>query len=313
MVPVTEHLYIHQGTRSSPYDVHPPKAKDYTKSQGEVFGHRFVCPAEVYSDETLDPRFVTPFPLDYYNSAILPKSQPVVIQKYIDWDHCASLGDPDMTKALAILERHNFKNLMTMQYPWNNEVIAQFFATVWYEPSTDDDYGIVHFSIQGRPYLVSYPRFARILGFELADIDKPWLNCSPQRDMDISFAYYEFASTSDHYTTNNLRKVYRYINLLVRQTLVPKIGLAIEIHASMGPLLIALKEDVDTPFSAFGFIFKQIQFTSYDPKKSCTHAPYIMKMIEIVTQKEFNKEMRHEAYRPVRIDVMAPKRGRKPR
>jgi hypothetical protein len=110
-----------------------------------------------------------------------------------------------------------------------------------------------------------------------------------------------------------MRTVYRYINLLVRQTLAPKIGDATAIFSSMGPFLAALKEDKEDSFSAFGFLLKQIQVTSYDPKKSRSHAPYIMKMIEIVTKKELIKEMCHEPYRPVRIDVMATKRGRKPR
>ena len=200
------------------------------------------------------------------------------------------MGDPEMTKALAMFERHNFKNLMTMQYPWNNEVIAQFYATVWYERSTVDSYGIMHFSIQGQPYYVSYARFGQILGFEFDDIDKPRLNCNPHRDIDISFAYNEDATADDFYTVNNMRKVYRYFNLLVRQTLVPKIGGASVILSSMGPFLKAFQEGNEEDFSAFGFIYRQIQLTSWDPKKSCTHAPYIMKMIEVVTQKEFIKK-----------------------
>lgn len=60
--------------------------------------------------------------------------------------------------------------------------------------------------------------------FEFDDIDKPRLNCNPHRDIDISFAYNEDATANDFYTTNNMRKLYRYFNLFLRQTLVPKIG-----------------------------------------------------------------------------------------
>jgi len=35
------------------------------------------------------------------------------------------------------------------------------------------------------------------------------------------------------------------------------------------------------------------------PKKSCTHAPFIMKMTEVVTKKRFEKEVSHRSYRPV--------------
>jgi len=313
LVPVTDRLYTHEGTRSCNMFFHPPKPKDYMRNHGQVFDQRFINPDEVDVVEKLDPRFVTPFQLDYYNSAILPKLQPVVKQKYIDWDHCLKLDDPVMTKSLAILERHNFKNIMTMQYPWNNEVIAQFFATVWYEDPTVTRHGIVHFSTQDQRYLVSYPRFAQILGFDDDDFDKPWLDCTPHLKNDISFAYYEGATMKEFYTTKKMKKLYRYINLLVRKTLIPKIGGASEILSSVGPFLAALSEDKDGSFSAFGFILNQIQLTSWDSKRSCSHAPYIMKMIEIVTKKQFIKEICHESYKPVRIDTSAPRRGRKPR
>ena len=86
-------------------------------------------------------------------------------------DHCVSLDDPEMNKAFAILERHNFKNIMTIKYPWNKEVITQFFAIVLYEDPVDGVHVIVHFSTQGQDYFVSYPGFAKILGFDLDVLD----------------------------------------------------------------------------------------------------------------------------------------------
>jgi hypothetical protein len=41
------------------------------------------------------------------------------------------MGDVDMTSALRNLERKGLKNIMTMEYPWNDEVVAQFYATLW--------------------------------------------------------------------------------------------------------------------------------------------------------------------------------------
>lgn len=62
----------------------------------------------------------------------------------------------------------------------------------------------------------------------------------------------------DFYTINKMRKLYCYINLLVRHTLAPKIGVSSDILASMGPFLAALRENKEDQFSAFGFIHKQI-------------------------------------------------------
>jgi hypothetical protein len=41
------------------------------------------------------------------------------------------MGDADMTSALHNYERKGLKNIMTMEYPWNDEVIAQFYVTLW--------------------------------------------------------------------------------------------------------------------------------------------------------------------------------------
>jgi len=112
-----------------------------------------------------------------------------------------------------------------------------------------------------------------------------------------------------------MQKYYRYVNLLVRATLTPKISDASSILSSICLLLLALKDDDDErSLSAFDFLYREIKTTSLDPRKSCTHAPYIMKMIEVVTKKSFNKEMRHEPNKLMKILVdQIKKRGRKPR
>lgn len=74
-----------------------------------------------------------------------------------------NVKEPEFDRALDTLERYNFKSLMTMYYDWNNEVIAQFYATVWYEHPTDEKYEIMHFQIKGHPYYVSYARLAIFL------------------------------------------------------------------------------------------------------------------------------------------------------
>ena len=40
------------------------------------------------------------------------------------------MGDADMMSALENLERKGLRNIMTMEYPWNDEVVAQFYATL---------------------------------------------------------------------------------------------------------------------------------------------------------------------------------------
>jgi hypothetical protein len=84
------------------------------------------------------------------------------------------MGDADMMSALRNCERKLLRNIMTMEYPWNNEVIAQFYATLWVkkvdEESDGYDYPVMYFFIQGVWHRVRYRCFAHILGISDEDI-----------------------------------------------------------------------------------------------------------------------------------------------
>jgi hypothetical protein len=57
-----------------------------------------------------------------------------------------------MTSALRNLERNGLKNIMTMEYPWNDEVVAQFYATLSVKKVDEVDgydYPVMYFFIQG--------------------------------------------------------------------------------------------------------------------------------------------------------------------
>jgi hypothetical protein len=73
----------------------------------------------------LDPRFWNLFQADFYNSVIITKKHRVVRHRVIDWEGCERMNDDDdMTQALKICEHKELKNIMTLEYPWNNEVVA---------------------------------------------------------------------------------------------------------------------------------------------------------------------------------------------
>jgi hypothetical protein len=56
----------------------------------------------------------------------------------IDWEGCEGMGDNDMTSTLCIYERKGLKNIMALEYPWNDEVVAQFYATLWVKTVDDE-------------------------------------------------------------------------------------------------------------------------------------------------------------------------------
>jgi hypothetical protein len=56
-----------------------------------------------------------------------------------------------MTSALRNCERKGLKNIMSMEYPWNDEVIAQFYATLSVKKVDEEvdgyDYPVMYFFI----------------------------------------------------------------------------------------------------------------------------------------------------------------------
>jgi hypothetical protein len=100
-----------------------------------------------------DPQFWNLFQADFYNSVIMTKKHLVVRHRFIDWEGCENMGDAGKTSALCNLERKGLKNIMTMEYPWNDEVVAQFYATLWVKKVDEEadgyDYPVMYFFIQG--------------------------------------------------------------------------------------------------------------------------------------------------------------------
>jgi hypothetical protein len=76
------------------------------------------------------------------------------------------MNDDDMTQALRICKRKGLKNIMTLECPWNNKVVAQFYATLWINKVDEEadgyDYPVMYFFIQGVWHKVSYRCFAHI-------------------------------------------------------------------------------------------------------------------------------------------------------
>jgi hypothetical protein len=56
----------------------------------------------------------------------------------------------------------------------------------------------------------------------------------------------------------------------------------------------------------FDMIWEDILRASWSPLKGCLHAPFIMKMIEVVTQTRFEKPVKHPRYVPYWVDSSNP-------
>jgi hypothetical protein len=57
-----------------------------------------------------------------------------------------------MSLALRACEHNNMKNIMTFQFDWNDEIIAQFYSTLWIKHVDEEslyNFPYMNFFIEG--------------------------------------------------------------------------------------------------------------------------------------------------------------------
>jgi hypothetical protein len=242
---------------------------------------------------------------------ILPKKhQPILHQRYINWSGCEGIGDIEMSLALRAREQKNIKNIMTFHFDWNDEIIVQFYSTLWIKNADEGspyNFPYMNFYIEESWYKVSYRRFAHILGFSDNNIAGDKVKIHDFRPPTRAEAKDLHLSENDEYwKSTNMHKYYRYLNSLFRMTLIPKGGNQMNILGKSKVLFSFMKPNSSERLNVFYMIWQEIIHASCSPLKGCLHAPYIMKMIEVVTQIRYEKGTRHLSYTPFWIDPNNP-------
>ncbi|KAJ1262227.1 hypothetical protein BS78_09G090900 [Paspalum vaginatum] len=259
-----------------------------------------------------DHRFHTLFQCDFYYLHIFERKYAITKQKWIDWTHCESLHDTALDAALAKLIDKGMKDIMCMKYDWSEEVIAQFYSTVLFEKAHNT---IMHFMIEGQKYKVTYTQFRDILGFDKDDTAKSRPRVHALRkvpDHDLAHMFYEGTKVENYGSTQHLLAYYKHLHSLIRSTVAPKSGDLSHLQIITKSLLNFFLEH-GQKFSVFDFIWEEIVGCAYNSLKTRTHAPYLMKMIEEVTNKNYVKEITHECYRVKKITHRQPKIFTKPK
>jgi hypothetical protein len=106
--------------------------------------------------------------------------------------------------------------------------------------------------------------------------------------------------------TSNMHRCYRYLNSLSRMTVLPKGGNQMNVLGESQILLLLLASNSLARINVFDMIWEEILRASWSPLKGCLHAPFIMKMIEVVTQTCFEKPVKHSYYVSYWVDSNNP-------
>jgi hypothetical protein len=208
-----------------------------------------------------------------------------------------SKHDPIFDSVIIACKTKHLRDVLNFKKNWNNEVIAQFYAIVYFEEHGDTRK--LHWMTEGQWYEVCYAQFARLLGFERNDGSRPKIHLSLKLEARKIKFMYPRNKQGNFGETMNMLPFYAYLNQLFRRTVTPREEDGTKISAYNKNILAAMAPNVNSfEFSIFDFIWEDIKAISENPLKSCGYAPYLMHMIERVTDRTFFCEKEHH---PLRI------------
>jgi hypothetical protein len=106
------------------------KMVDYKSRTHNVYKERYSDPAQWQKEFDADIRFWLKFNADWYESVIVCKEHMTVDMKSINWEALRSFNIPAINEAIDICHAKGMTSIMAMNYDWNEEVIAQFYANL---------------------------------------------------------------------------------------------------------------------------------------------------------------------------------------
>jgi hypothetical protein len=184
---------------------------------------------------------------------------------------------------------------MGFHYDWNIDIIAQFYATLFIEEV--ENVRAMHWMIDGEWIHITFDEFATRFSYGQVDKDRVRTHIhNPLDENEMKFMY-ALGEEGNACTINELYTFYSVLNMLFRKTICPRDGDRTNI-SQFAKNLLGNKRDGAPPFSVIDFIWEEIKGISMNPQKTCGLAPYLMFMIEDVTNRTFPKDGFHMPIRP---------------
>jgi hypothetical protein len=94
---------------------------------------------------------------------IITKTKPMTISQWIDWTYMEAKHDVIFDEVVASCRAKQLRDVMYFQKNWNNEIIAQLYATLYVEEQGNTRK--FHWITEGRRYEITFEQFARLFGF----------------------------------------------------------------------------------------------------------------------------------------------------
>jgi len=171
---------------------------------------------------------------DFYSSVLYEASKTtkngqVFQYKYVVLKSLQEFDHPKVTALIAKLEEWRILPLMTFQMDWNEEILYQFWATLW----VDQACHVLHWMTQGVHYRLDFITFSHLLGFDRVDRDAPFLShlfTEGISEDDLATTEIYKPSVHSDFKTTHLKPYLYVLNNLIRYTIDPKFGDSIHLH-----------------------------------------------------------------------------------
>jgi hypothetical protein len=235
---------------------------------------------------------------------IIHKNKPLAVSQWIDWNYMEEKHGRVFDEVVAACKAKHLRDIMDFRKNWDNEIIAQFFATLYVEEMGNTRK--FHWMTEGRWYEITYEQFARLFGFRREDANRNKIHFALCLDASKLRFMYPSNKIGSVGTTSDLLAFYAYLNHLFRRMMTPRKGDSFNIPSYNRNLLVARDPHPHGfNFCVFDFIWEEIKAISESPLKNCSYAPYIMHMIERVTDHTFGCDKEHYPLR-IKNDLRAP-------
>jgi hypothetical protein len=195
---------------------------------------------------------------------------------------------------------------MGFRYNWNKEILAQFHCSYYYNPYDNT----IIWTTQGNKCTIDYMTFSRLLGLGSKDEECTPINNEIKykpRELTFMFPSRDLAIEGK---ADQLNPCYYYLNQFFRPTIDPKQVDATALRHFAPNLLNWMAPD-EEGFCIFDFIWNELRRAMNDPMKYLPYAPYLMYMIERVTNVSYPKDVVHEPFRHLRDRAKKAPKARK--
>ncbi|RLN29558.1 putative copia-like retroelement [Panicum miliaceum] len=210
----------------------------------------------------IDARFWTPFQQDFYTSVILKKSKITHEAQYVDWEHMVRKNDSIFDQVIAACAEKRIKHLMGFKHSWNREIIAQFYAAVYFGHYQNER--AIFWMTEEERYHITFPAFVSQFRLGDDDINYPKLHDEGVLESKEMHFMYPRNCRGDWGKVKNLYTFYSILNRLFRKTLTPRDGNTSDVMLFQRNLMAAMRPGAPQ-FSVGDFIWQEIKNVSENP------------------------------------------------